>query len=190
MPPADSCAEKRCSPARRQPKGDRAMIQAWSVTHQGMIRKENQDSFRLLLSRDTPPVGVVCDGMGGNVGGLEAGQIAAETFLHTLMPLLHENLEAEERSVLIQQAVSPGKPRDIAAREGATGARGYGHHPLWRPFSSGTAPPRSPTSATAAPTTSRRTASHALRATTPSWRTWSPGGISPPSRRVPIRRKI
>jgi protein phosphatase len=82
------------------------MIQAWSVTHQGMIRKENQDSFRLLLSGDTPPVGVVCDGMGGNVGGLEAGQIAAETFLHTLMPLLHENLEAEERSVLIQQAVS------------------------------------------------------------------------------------
>ena len=38
------------------------MIKTWAVTDTGLVRKENQDTYRIARNGD---ICVVCDGMGG-----------------------------------------------------------------------------------------------------------------------------
>ena len=42
------------------------MIKTWAVTDTGLVRKENQDTYRIARNGD---ICVVCDGMGGAAGG-------------------------------------------------------------------------------------------------------------------------
>ena len=41
------------------------MIKTWAVTDTGLVRKENQDTYRIARNGD---ICVVCDGMGGAAG--------------------------------------------------------------------------------------------------------------------------
>ena len=59
-------------------------MKAYGLTHQGMVRKENQDSFGILELPDNALVCVVCDGMGGAAAGALAGSLACETFVEYL----------------------------------------------------------------------------------------------------------
>ena len=53
-------------------------MKAFGVTHQGKVRKENQDSFRLNAPANREILtAVLCDGMGGARGGSIASSIAA-----------------------------------------------------------------------------------------------------------------
>ena len=64
------------------------MIELWSMTDIGLLRKENQDSF--MVVQDTPTghtICVVCDGMGGSAGGSLASTIAVETFTSELQKM-------------------------------------------------------------------------------------------------------
>lgn len=50
-------------------------------THQGMVRKNNQDAFLTILHEEkNNALLVVCDGMGGAKAGNIASTIAAHTF--------------------------------------------------------------------------------------------------------------
>lgn len=52
----------------------------WGVTDIGLVRSENQDSYRIERLSDEIALAVVCDGMGGARAGNVASQIAADTF--------------------------------------------------------------------------------------------------------------
>lgn len=53
----------------------------WGITHRGVVREENQDSFAIRTLSDHQVMAVVCDGMGGARAGKVASTMAVETFL-------------------------------------------------------------------------------------------------------------
>ena len=55
-------------------------MRSFGVTDVGKLRKVNQDSFIINQADDDCLLAVVCDGMGGEAGGLEASSAASETF--------------------------------------------------------------------------------------------------------------
>ena len=55
-------------------------MEIWGATDQGMVRKQNQDTFRFLELGGDQFLAVVCDGMGGAKSGDVASRLAAEVF--------------------------------------------------------------------------------------------------------------
>lgn len=55
-------------------------MNVWGITHQGMVRNENQDTLFVRLLSQNQAIAVVYDGMGGARAGKLASAIAAETF--------------------------------------------------------------------------------------------------------------
>ena len=56
----------------------------------GRRRKVNQDTFAVLSPSADLALCVVCDGMGGAVGGAEASRLACDTFCETVSGLMEE----------------------------------------------------------------------------------------------------
>ena len=55
---------------------------AFGITDKGIVRPQNEDSFRLLLAPDgRSGVAVLCDGMGGEQSGEIASALAADAFV-------------------------------------------------------------------------------------------------------------
>lgn len=55
-------------------------MDAWSITHRGAVRSQNQDACRYHLLGDGSILAVVCDGMGGALSGDIASNMAVECF--------------------------------------------------------------------------------------------------------------
>ena len=56
-------------------------MELWGITHRGVVREENQDSFALRTLSEQQLLAVVCDGMGGARAGNVASTMAVETFM-------------------------------------------------------------------------------------------------------------
>ena len=69
------------------------MMKTWAITDVGLVRKENQDAYRLARGGD---VCVVCDGMGGAAGGQIASTLAAETYAAELEKILKPDMTPEQ----------------------------------------------------------------------------------------------
>lgn len=55
-------------------------MESYAITHQGLIRKENQDRYFIRELNNQTFLTAVADGMGGEAGGGLAAQIAIEAF--------------------------------------------------------------------------------------------------------------
>ncbi len=55
-------------------------METYAITHQGLIRKENQDRYFVREFEDQTILTAVADGMGGEAGGGLAAQTAVEAF--------------------------------------------------------------------------------------------------------------
>lgn len=53
-------------------------MQIWSVTHQGKVRKQNEDSHAFFQPEPSRCFALVCDGMGGAKAGEVASRLAVE----------------------------------------------------------------------------------------------------------------
>ncbi len=69
------------------------MIKTWAITDVGLVRKENQDTYRIARNGG---VCVVCDGMGGAAGGRIASNLAAETYVAELEKVLKPDMTPEQ----------------------------------------------------------------------------------------------
>lgn len=68
----------------------------WGITHKGMVRQQNQDSYAVRSLEDGRVIGLVCDGMGGARAGNVASTMAVELFMEQFMQA-QAGLRDEER---------------------------------------------------------------------------------------------
>ena len=79
------------------------MIKTWAITDVGLVRKENQDTYRIARNGG---VCVVCDGMGGAAGGRIASTLAAETYVAELDKVLKPDMTPEQLREAYSYAVA------------------------------------------------------------------------------------
>lgn len=60
-------------------------MQVWGVTHQGMVRQQNQDAFDARTLEDGRIIALVCDGMGGARAGNVASTMAVDLFMRNFL---------------------------------------------------------------------------------------------------------
>ena len=57
----------------------------WGITHRGVVRQQNQDSFAIEKLEDGSIIALVCDGMGGARAGNVASAMTVELFMDHFM---------------------------------------------------------------------------------------------------------
>lgn len=72
-------------------------MQYWGLTDVGLVRRDNQDAYRVEVCQATGHlVAVVCDGMGGMYGGSVASNIAADVFMREVCANLRPEMTPEQ----------------------------------------------------------------------------------------------
>ena len=91
------------------------MMKVWGITDVGLVRKENQDAFGIREATSTGhTICVVCDGMGGTVGGSLASSVAVESFLQEMEAVLRPDMSPEQlREVMYLRVMSDLSYREI-----------------------------------------------------------------------------
>lgn len=81
-------------------------MEAWGLTDPGIVRKENQDAFRLERLSETALLAVVCDGMGGAKSGNVASRLASEVFTEEVKRSFSGAMTAHEAERMLRTAVT------------------------------------------------------------------------------------
>ena len=80
---------------------------AYGVTDRGVVRRDNQDSFRIKHIPESHFATVVlCDGMGGARGGSVASGMACDSFMSHAANSLDESSTAADMRGILEEAVS------------------------------------------------------------------------------------
>lgn len=82
-------------------------MRVFGISHTGVVRKENQDCFRIEAPRGTGLLAaVLCDGMGGAQAGSVASGMAADAFMTHVFSLLEEESTTAEMQNILADAVN------------------------------------------------------------------------------------
>ena len=111
-----SCGQLRRKEMEERKKG--AAESTWAVTDTGLVRKENQDTYRIARNGD---ICVVCDGMGGAAGGRLASTLASETYAAEMEKALKPDMTPEQLREASAYAVAMAN-RAVAERAAAEAA--------------------------------------------------------------------
>lgn len=97
------------------------MMNIWSMTDTGLVRKQNQDAFAVKTIHGHT-ICVVCDGMGGSAGGQLASSIAVETFIAEMEKRLSPEAKPDRLREISVVAVALA---NRAVRDAARSSREY-----------------------------------------------------------------
>ena len=97
------------------------MMNIWSMTDTGLVRKENQDAYAVKTVFGHT-ICVVCDGMGGAAGGQLASRIAVDTFSSEMEKRLNPESRADRLREVSVVAVALA---NRAVREAARTSEAY-----------------------------------------------------------------
>ena len=103
------------------------MMEVWSMTDVGLVRKENQDAFAVCQHEESGhTLCVVCDGMGGAAGGRLASRIAVDTFMLEMQKILRQDMTPEQLREASSYAVTLANRAIRDAAEASVDCRGMG----------------------------------------------------------------
>ena len=103
------------------------MMEVWSMTDVGLVRKENQDAFAVCQHEESGhTLCVVCDGMGGAAGGRLASRIAVDTFMLEMQKVLRQDMTPEQLREASSYAVTLANRAIRDAAEASVDCRGMG----------------------------------------------------------------
>ena len=103
------------------------MMEVWSMTYVGLVRKENQDAFAVCQHEESGhTLCVVCDGMGGAAGGRLASRIAVDTFMLEMQKVLRQDMTPEQLREASSYAVTLANRAIRDAAEASVDCRGMG----------------------------------------------------------------
>ncbi|MBQ7778499.1 MAG: Stp1/IreP family PP2C-type Ser/Thr phosphatase [Oscillibacter sp.] len=103
------------------------MMEIWSMTDVGLVRKENQDAFATMQHEASGrTIGVVCDGMGGAAGGQVASRLAIDVYIQEVTAHLQPDMTPEQLREVSSYAVSVANRAIWEAAESNPDYRGMG----------------------------------------------------------------
>ena len=103
------------------------MMEVWSMTDVGLVRKENQDACAVYQHEESGhTLCVVCDGMGGAAGGKLASRIAVDTFMTEMQKVLRRDMTPEQLREASSYAVVLANRAIRDAAEASVDCRGMG----------------------------------------------------------------
>ena len=103
------------------------MMEVWSMTDVGLVRKENQDACAVCQHEESGhTLCVVCDGMGGAAGGKLASRIAVDTFMLEMQKVLRRDMTPEQLREASSYAVVLANRAIRDAAEASVDCRGMG----------------------------------------------------------------
>ena len=103
------------------------MMEVWSMTDVGLVRKENQDAFAVCQHEESGhTLCVFCDGMGGAAGGRLASRIAVDTFMLEMQKVLRQDMTPEQLREASSYAVTLANRAIRDAAEASVDCRGMG----------------------------------------------------------------
>lgn len=103
------------------------MMEVWSITDVGLVRKENQDACAVCQHEESGhTLCVVCDGMGGAAGGKLASRIAVDTFMAEMQKVLRRGMTPEQLREVSSYAVALANRAIRDAAEASVDCRGMG----------------------------------------------------------------
>ena len=103
------------------------MMEVWSMTDVGLVRKENQDACAVCQHEESGhTLCVVFDGMGGAAGGKLASRIAVDTFMTEMQKVLRRDMTPEQLREASSYAVVLANRAIRDAAEASVDCRGMG----------------------------------------------------------------
>ena len=97
-------------------------MKIWGITDIGLVRSENQDSYRIKQLDGAAALTVVCDGMGGARGGNVASSLAADAFASEV----EGAFAAQEPQKLLMDAVAAANEKVFSTAMSNPEYRGMG----------------------------------------------------------------
>ena len=96
-------------------------MRSWGITDTGLVREENQDAYAVnTVGKYT--VAVVCDGMGGTIGGQLASSLAVRTYQEEMGQQLRDSMNEQQIAQVSSYCVSRAND---AIRQEAASRSGY-----------------------------------------------------------------